>query len=33
VVLLADGGRSISDLAVMRDQPALFGLVASTATA
>lgn len=32
-VLLADGGRSISDLAVLREQPALFGPVASTATA
>jgi Transposase DDE domain group 1 len=32
-VLLADGGRSISDLAVLRDQPTLFGSVASTATA
>jgi hypothetical protein len=32
-VLLADGGRSISDLAVLRDQPVLFGPVASTATA
>lgn len=32
-VLLADGGRAISDLAVPRDQPALFGPVASTATA
>lgn len=32
-VLLADGGRSISDLAALRDQPALFGSVASTATA
>jgi Transposase DDE domain group 1 len=32
-VLLADGGRSISDLAVLRDQPTLFGPVASTATA
>src|SRR3954471_4511275 len=32
-VLLADGGRSISDLAVLRDQPGLFGPVASTATA
>jgi hypothetical protein len=33
VVLLADGGRSISDLAVLRDQPTLFGPVASTTTA
>jgi hypothetical protein len=32
-VLLADGGESISDLAVLRDQPGLFGPVASTATA
>jgi hypothetical protein len=32
-VLLAAGGRSISDLAVLRDQPVLFGPVASTATA
>ena len=32
-VLLADGGRTISDLAVLRDQRALFGPVASTATA
>jgi hypothetical protein len=32
-VLLADGGRSISDLAVLRDQPVLFGPVASSATA
>jgi hypothetical protein len=32
-VLLADGGRSISDLAVLRDQPMLFGSVASPATA
>jgi len=32
-VLLADGGRSISDLAVLRDQPALFGPVVSAATA
>jgi hypothetical protein len=32
-VLLADGGRSISDLAVLCDQPTLFGPVASTATA
>jgi hypothetical protein len=33
VVLLADGGDCLSDLAVLRDQPQLFGLVASTATA
>jgi Transposase DDE domain group 1 len=32
-VLLADGGQSITDLAVLRHQPGLFGLVASTATA
>src|ERR1700710_3105716 len=32
-VLLADRGRCISDLAVLRDQPVLFGPVASTATA
>jgi hypothetical protein len=32
-VMLADGGDCLSDLAVLRDQPALFGLVASTATA
>jgi hypothetical protein len=32
-VLLADGGQSITDLAVLRDQPELFGPVASTATA
>jgi hypothetical protein len=32
-VMLADGGEAISDLAVLRDQPALFGPVASTATA
>ena len=32
-VLLADGGQAITDLAVLRDQPDLFGLVASTATA
>jgi hypothetical protein len=32
-VLLADGGRCISDLAVLRDQAVLFGPVASTATA
>jgi hypothetical protein len=32
-VLLADGGQSITDLAVLRDQPQLFGRVASTATA
>src|SRR3954453_9014092 len=30
-VLLADGGQSITDLAVLRDQPDLFGRVASTA--
>src|SRR3954451_14105199 len=32
-VILADGGEAISDLAVLRDQPELFGAVASTATA
>ena len=32
-VLLADGGEAISDLAVLRQQPGLFGCVASTATA
>ena len=32
-VMLADGGETISDLAVLRDQPDLFGAVASTATA
>lgn len=32
-VMLADGGESISDLAVLRDQPQLFGAVASPATA
>jgi hypothetical protein len=32
-VMLADGGEAISDLAVLRDQPELFGRVASTATA
>jgi len=32
-VLLADGGEAISDLAVLRHQPGLFGCVASTATA
>jgi DDE family transposase len=32
-VLLADGGETITDLAVLRDQPGLFGTVASTATA
>jgi hypothetical protein len=32
-VMLADGGETISDLAVLRDQPALFGPVASHATA
>jgi hypothetical protein len=32
-VLLADGGQAITDLAVLRDQPRLFGTVASTATA
>ncbi len=32
-VLLADGGTRITDLAVLRNQPNLFGPVASTATA
>ena len=32
-VLLADGGETITDLAVLRHQPNLFGPVASTATA
>lgn len=32
-VMLADGGTTISDLAVLRNQPALFGDVASTSTA
>jgi len=32
-VMLADGGTTISDLAVLRNQPDLFGRVASTATA
>jgi hypothetical protein len=32
-VLLADGGDCLSDLAVLRDQPELFGPVASTSTA
>jgi hypothetical protein len=32
-VMLADGGETISDLAVLRDQPQLFGEVASLATA
>ncbi len=32
-VMLANGGTTISDLAVLRHQPALFGAVASTATA
>ena len=32
-VMLADGGEAISDLAVLRDQPSLFGDVASLATA
>ena len=32
-VLLADGGEAISDLAVLRHQPDLFGPVASAATA
>lgn len=32
-VIVADGGQTITDLAVVRDQNALFGPVASTATA
>lgn len=32
-VMIADGGEAISDLAVLRDQPALFGEVASNPTA
>jgi hypothetical protein len=32
-VMIADGGEAISDLAVLRDQPELFGKVASTPTA
>ena len=32
-VMLADGGEAIADLAVLRNQPGLFGLVASDATA
>jgi hypothetical protein len=32
-VMLADGGVVIGDLAVLRDQPGVFGPVASTATA
>ncbi len=32
-VMLADGGEAIADLAVLRDQPALFGPVASDPTA
>jgi len=32
-VMIADGGEAISDLAVLRDQPELFGTVASTPTA
>ena len=32
-VMLADGGEAISDLAVLRDQPNLFGVVASDPTA
>lgn len=31
-VMLADGGRSVADMAVLRDQPDLFGEVASAAT-
>ncbi len=32
-VMLADGGEAIADLAVRRNQPELFGVVASDATA
>ena len=32
-VMIADGGDAISDLAVLRNQPDLFGEVASTPTA
>jgi hypothetical protein len=32
-VMIADGGDAISDLAALRDQPELFGEVASTPTA
>lgn len=32
-VMLADGGQAIGDIAVLRDQPDLFGQVASDATA
>jgi hypothetical protein len=32
-VVLADGGDCLSDLAVLRDQPELFGPVASAPTA
>jgi hypothetical protein len=32
-VSIADGGKTITDLAVLRDQPSLFGKVASTPTA
>jgi hypothetical protein len=32
-VMLADGGQAIADLAVLRDQPELFGAVASDPTA
>ena len=32
-VMLADGGEAIGDLAVLRDQPEVFGLVASVPTA
>jgi hypothetical protein len=31
-VMLADGGRCVADMAVLRDQPNLFGEVASAAT-
>ena len=32
-VMVADGGEAISDLAVLRDEPTLFGEVASDSTA
>src|SRR5215207_10279851 len=32
-VMIADGGEAISDLAILRDQPGLFGEVASNPTA
>ncbi len=33
IVMIADGGDCVSDLAVLRNQPSLFGEVASTSTA